>query len=46
MRMGWSRLGVTKAVRYKENGTMVFFESLRFWFVLWRVGTLPQEHKI
>ena len=29
MRVGWSRPGMTKALRYKENGTMVFFESLK-----------------
>ena len=28
MRVGWSRLGVTKALRYKENGTMSFSEPL------------------
>ena len=28
MHLGWSRLGVTKALRYKENVTMVFSESL------------------
>ena len=29
MRVSWSRLGMIKALRYKENGTMVFSESLR-----------------
>ena len=29
MRVGWSRLGVTKTLRYKENGTMVFPKSLK-----------------
>ena len=29
MRVGRSRLGVTKALRYKANGTMVFSESLK-----------------
>ena len=28
MRAGWSRPGVTKALRYKQNGTMVFPDSL------------------
>ena len=30
--LGWSRLGVTKALRYKENGTMVFPESQNIHF--------------